>query len=337
MRRSHPPHQARALVAGEVEAAARLHVLQQRLESRVRQVHARPPQSRHRRARSDVAHDSPAPRRRTGIGTRSVGEYRVSWAETTVCWSSAVRRAGSTRWSNSSRSCRRDLPACVLVTVHIARQRAQQLPRILARSGPLPGGPRPARGTPAARPDLRRTTGPAPARRRRHGPPQQRAPGEPPPSGDRRDVRQRRAVRRATRRRGRPVGGAGRRCDRLGSRGAGRRAVIVQDPADALFASMPRSALVAVPGATPAPAARMGKVATEIVGDCTTCSERAARHRRRGRPADHGRQLGEQEGGPEMHETRMGDGDDPGFLSADEARLTRMSCPSATGASRRST
>jgi two-component system chemotaxis response regulator CheB len=33
----------------------------------------------------------------------------------------------------------------------------------------------------------------------------------------------------------------------------------------------------------------------------------------------------------EVADMRMGDGDDPGFLSADEVRLTRMSCPECNG------
>ena len=41
--------------------------------------------------------------------------------------------------------------------------------------------------------------------------------------------------------------------------------------------------------------------------------------------------IEDEEGGPQMYDTRMGDSDDPGFLSAEEVRLTRLSCPDCTG------
>ena len=108
--------------------------------------------------------------------------------------------------------------------------------------------------------------------------------------------------------------------------------VVVQDPADALFDSMPRSALFAVPAAVAAPAARMGTLLVDTV------AQRSGRGRN-GDGASAGiaartivdAQLRDEEGGSVTHETRMGDGDDPGFLSADEIRLTRMSCPECNG------
>ena len=226
----------------------------------------------------------------------------------------------------------RDLPACVLVTVHIGSNARSKLPGILARSGPLPAA-HARHGEPLQRgriyvapPDLhllavddgaRLSSGP---RVNRHRPAI--------------DVMFASAARCAGPRVAAVVlsgllddGAIG---SALVARAGGR--VIVQDPADALFDSMPRSALVAVPDATTAPAAALGKVATEIVGELHDLHWRD----RGDTGAAAGRQimdaqLGEQEGGPEMHEARMGDGDDPGFMSADEVRLTRMSCPECNG------
>jgi two-component system, chemotaxis family, protein-glutamate methylesterase/glutaminase len=227
-----------------------------------------------------------------------------------------------------------DLPACVLVTVHIGSNARSKLPGILARSGPLPAA-HARHGEPLQRgriyvapPDLhllvvddvaRLSSGP---RVNRHRPAI--------------DVMFASAARCAGPRVAAVVlsgllddGAIG---SALVARAGGR--VIVQDPADALFDSMPRSALVAVPEATTAPAAALGKVATEIVGELHDRS-------RTGRGDDGigvavnrkivDAQLGEQRGGPEMHEARMGDSDDPGFMSADEVRLTRMSCPECSG------
>ena len=228
----------------------------------------------------------------------------------------------------------RDLPACVLVTVHIGSNARSKLPGILARSGPLPAA-HARHGEPLQRgriyvapPDLhllaadgaaRLSSGP---RVNRHRPAI--------------DVMFASAARWAGPRVAAVVlsgllddGAIG---SALVARAGGR--VVVQDPADALFDSMPRSALVAVPDATTAPAAALGKVATETVGELHD------RFRTRRADGETGAaaarqimdaQLGEQEGGPEMHEAHMGDGDDPGFLSADEVRLTRMSCPECSG------
>ena len=89
--------------------------------------------------------------------------------------------------------------------------------------------------------------------------------------------------------------------------------VVVQDPAEAAFDSMPRAALFAVPEATTASTARLGALVTEM-----TAQRAPTPSVRKG--AEHG-----------MHEGRMADGDDPAFLAPDEVRLTRMSCPECNG------
>jgi two-component system chemotaxis response regulator CheB len=101
----------------------------------------------------------------------------------------------------------------------------------------------------------------------------------------------------------------------LVARAGGR--VVVQDPADALFDSMPRSALAAVPAAAAAPTAELA----EAVGAAFAALE----------DDDQERRVDEEEGELPMDETRMADGDDPTFLRADEARLTRMACPECSG------
>ena len=103
--------------------------------------------------------------------------------------------------------------------------------------------------------------------------------------------------------------------------------VLVQDPAEALFPSMPRAALRAVPTAATAPAARLGTVITGALAAVPPVGSGAG-----GADGADVQVVSEKaEGGPEMHDAGMGDGDDPGFLSADEARLTRMSCPECNG------
>ena len=87
---------------------------------------------------------------------------------------------------------------------------------------------------------------------------------------------------------------------------------------------MPRAALSAVPTATVIPVGRMGAVLTGAVADV------------RAQTIVGGKKgildgIEDEEGGPQMYDTRMGDGDDPGFLSAEEVRLTRLSCPDCTG------
>jgi two-component system chemotaxis response regulator CheB len=66
-----------------------------------------------------------------------------------------------------------------------------------------------------------------------------------------------------------------------------------------------------VPNPTVSPAARLGRVIVEAVEAL--------------------QQGSVEKGDPVMYEPRMGEGDDPAFLSADEVRLTRMSCPECNG------
>jgi two-component system, chemotaxis family, protein-glutamate methylesterase/glutaminase len=227
-----------------------------------------------------------------------------------------------------------DLPACVLVTVHIGSNSRSNLPRILTRSGPLPavhardGEPLHPGRIYVAPPDLHLLAARGVARLS-HGP---RVNRHRPAI----DVMFASAARWAGPQAVAIVlsgllddGAVG---SALVARAGGQ--VLVQDPADALFDSMPRSALFAVPAAVTAPMARMGLVIADTV----------AKLHARGR-SGHGNgaaagiaartivdaQLRGEEGGPVTHETRMGDSDDPGFLSADEIRLTRMSCPECNG------
>ena len=86
--------------------------------------------------------------------------------------------------------------------------------------------------------------------------------------------------------------------------------------------------MLAVPVAGRAPAAGLGVVLAE------TLDELRARVDGRGGAVDG---ADGEKGGPTVRETRvgdearMGDGADPGFLSADEIRLTRLSCPECNG------
>jgi two-component system chemotaxis response regulator CheB len=210
-----------------------------------------------------------------------------------------------------------DLPAAVLVTVHIGGHSRSSLPRILTRSGPLP------------------------AVHARHGEPLRRgriyvappgfhllaAAGVARLSSGPRVNRHRPAIDvmfASAARWGRDrvvavvlsgvlddgaVGAA------LAARAGGR--VVVQDPADALFDSMPRAALSAVRGAVVAPVAELA----EVIGK--------AFHALLDEQSGDG--VDAREGEPEVAGMRMGDSDDPGFLSTDEARLTRLSCPDCSG------
>jgi two-component system chemotaxis response regulator CheB len=217
-----------------------------------------------------------------------------------------------------------DLPACVLVTVHVGGNARSNLPPILARSGPLPavharhGEPLRRGRIHVAPPDFhllaadgvaRLSSGPRVNRHR--------------PAID--------VMFASAARWGGPrvlavvlsgllddgaVGSA------LVARAGGR--VMVQDPADSLFDSMPRAALSAVAAATAVPVVRMGKLVAEAVADM-----------RRDTTGNSGDVLDEVirdgEGDHAVHELGMGEGDDPAFLSADEVRLTRMSCPDCSG------
>jgi len=101
----------------------------------------------------------------------------------------------------------------------------------------------------------------------------------------------------------------------LVARAGGR--VLVQEATDALFDSMPRAALSAVRDAATAPAAGLAEMIGKTFDDLLD--------------GQAGTDLDDVEGEPEMTESHMGDSDDPGFLSADEARLTRLSCPECSG------
>jgi two-component system chemotaxis response regulator CheB len=207
------------------------------------------------------------------------------------------------------------LSAPVLVTVHVGSNARSNLPQILARSGPLPaaqarhGEPlRPGRIY-VAPPDFHLLAGGGVARLssgprvNRHRPAV--------------DVMFASAARWAG---GRLVavvlsgvlddGAVG---AALVVRGGGR--VVVQDPAEALFDSMPRSALAAAPSAVVAPTNRLG----EAVEDALALTD----ERRRGEDQD--------EGGAVTDQMRMADSDDPAFLRVDESRLVRLSCPDCSG------
>jgi two-component system, chemotaxis family, protein-glutamate methylesterase/glutaminase len=86
--------------------------------------------------------------------------------------------------------------------------------------------------------------------------------------------------------------------------------VVVEDPETAIFPSMPRAALAAVPSAL---LARAADLATAVVRSL-------AGHAWQHVPAEQ-----------EAPMTRMGDSDDPAFLSPEETALTRMTCPECSG------
>jgi two-component system chemotaxis response regulator CheB len=210
-----------------------------------------------------------------------------------------------------------DLPAAVLVTVHVGGNSRSSLPRVLARAGRLPatharhGEPLRRGHIYVAPPDLhllavagtaRLSSGP---RVNRHRPAI--------------DVMFASAARWGGDRVVALVlsgvlddGGVG---SALVARAGGR--VLVQDTADALFDSMPRAALSAVPDAVSAPATGLaeaiGKTFDDLLDEWV------------------GTEVDEVGSEPEMARAHMGDSDDPGFLSADEVRLTRLSCPECSG------
>ena len=216
------------------------------------------------------------------------------------------------------------LPACVLVTVHVGGNSLSSLPEILGRSGPLPAA-HARHGEPLRRgriyvapPDFHLLTADGVARLSSGPKVNRHRPAI--------DVMFASAARWAGPRVVAVVlsgmlddGAVG---SALVVRAGGR--VVVQASADALFASMPRAALSAVPTATAIPVGRMGAVLTRAVAEVRAQNTV-------------GGEVGtldgieDEEGGPQMHDTRMGDSDDPGFLSAEEVRLTRLSCPDCTG------
>ena len=225
-----------------------------------------------------------------------------------------------------------DLPACVLVTVHVGGNSLSNLPEILGRAGPLPaahardGEPLRRGRIYVAPPDFhllaaqgvaQLSSGP---RVNRHRPAI--------------DVMFASAARWAGPRVVAVVlsgmlddGAVG---SALVERAGGR--VVVQEAADALFDSMPRATLAAVPAAVATTVERMGPMLAAAVGRVRTENgaggEIVAVD---GTAQAFVGAFGDEKGGPQMHDARMGDSDDPGFLSAAELRLTRLSCPDCTG------
>jgi two-component system chemotaxis response regulator CheB len=224
-----------------------------------------------------------------------------------------------------------DLRAPVLVTVHTGGNARSTLPQILARSGPLPavharhGEPLRTGTIHVAPPDLHLLAGSGVARLSRGPRVNRHRPAV--------DVMFAGAVRWAG---GRLVAAVlsgalddGAVGSALVARAGGR--VVVQDPADALFDSMPRAALSAVPAATTAPAVELADV---VVAALDAVADEHAGEVDAGE-VDAG-EIDEERGGSGVAEVntggmRMGDSDDPGFLDADEVRLTRLSCPDCGG------
>lgn len=108
----------------------------------------------------------------------------------------------------------------------------------------------------------------------------------------------------------------------LVARAGGR--VVVQDPVEAAFDSMPRSALTAVPAALVVPTAQLGKAIREGLEAPDSGDQDSGDQDSEVRHGDDG-------GGREMADTRMADSDDPRFLTADESQLTRLTCPECGG------
>ncbi|MCE0763844.1 chemotaxis protein CheB [Pseudonocardia kujensis] len=211
-----------------------------------------------------------------------------------------------------------DLPAAVLVTVHTGDRPRTTLGRVLARAGPLPadqaadGEPLRAGRILVAAPDrhllVRRdgggdtavlSTGPKVNRHR--------------PAVDAMFASAVRA--RGPRVVATVLSGAlddGAVGAALVDRAGGR--VLVQDPADALFDSMPRAAVAAVPDARAAPAAELGRLLATTVQELPV-------------------------GGDGMTDTPDGPGGDdgmaasrdPAYLRPDESAATRMGCPECGG------
>jgi two-component system, chemotaxis family, protein-glutamate methylesterase/glutaminase len=90
--------------------------------------------------------------------------------------------------------------------------------------------------------------------------------------------------------------------------------VLVQDPAEAEFASMPRSALAAAPGARAVPVGQLAQAVCDSLDVAQSLRSDPAPHEARMR-ADMG----------------MVQSDDPGYLRADESRLSRLTCPDCGG------
>jgi two-component system, chemotaxis family, protein-glutamate methylesterase/glutaminase len=90
--------------------------------------------------------------------------------------------------------------------------------------------------------------------------------------------------------------------------------VLIQDPAEAEFASMPRSALAAAPGARTVPVRQLAQQIRHSVEIARSLRRHSARYEARMRA-----------------EMDMVESDDPGYLREDESRLTRLTCPDCGG------
>jgi two-component system, chemotaxis family, protein-glutamate methylesterase/glutaminase len=204
-----------------------------------------------------------------------------------------------------------DLPACVLVTVHIGEQARSSLPQILTRSGPLTAR-HPRHGEPlrtghiyvappgfhllAAGGVARLSRGP---RVNRHRPAVDVMFG----SAARWAREQVVAVVLSGLLDDGAVGAA------LVARSGGR--VVIQDPAEAGFDSMPRAALAGAPSAAVVPSGQLGRTVVAMVG--------------RGEPE------GAADGKHAGSEMPMVERGSPLFAAHDDARLTRLVCPECGG------
>jgi len=206
-----------------------------------------------------------------------------------------------------------DLPAAVLVVIHVGAEASSRLPRILSRAGRLPaahatdGGPLRDGEILVAPPgshllvedkSVRLDSGPRVNRVR--------------PAADVLFE----SVARAYGPRVTAVVLSGTMDDgavgvALVSLAGGR--VVVEDPDQAPHGSMPKAALAAAPGALAVPAAGLAAAVIRAVYQAAAepVREEAARDQR--------------------GSTVMADSSDPGYLAEDETRLTRLACPDCGG------
>lgn len=223
-----------------------------------------------------------------------------------------------------------ELPACVLVTLHVGGRARSRLPHILARSGPLPAAhPRhgevlhpgriyvapPGCHLLAVHGAAQLSTGPMVNRHR--------------PAID---VMFASAARWAD---GHTVAAVlsgmlddGAVGAALVARSGGQ--VLVQDPAQAMFDSMPRAAWAAVPRATAVPAGDLGRFAAQALANMETLEVAASPARVTG-----GGQVAARRAIDGRFDGPIGNGiehsGDPLFLADYESRLTRMACPECGG------